>query len=896
VPADGGVPQVWARVAQAAAAFLAQQRVPPQSAVVVLPFAQLAQPARVGWAGTQPQGFQPAFESTLSWCARLAPGLDTRTDAAGLSGDRRVDLLAAQGVLQQARLPALRANLDAHASTLLALTQELCETVATVPPEGRGAWWAQAQAAARAVAAPADAVLLQLALSWAAQSGPPATDALWAQRPGAVVATFAGDAPLLSALCTHWAGAGVPVLALQVEARPAALAAQPVMPPTHDPQVRFLRAHDIEHEATLASQAVLAALNQRPATDTRPVALVAQDRLVVRRVRALLARQAVPMADETGWALSTTQVGAWVMGLLRSAAPDAPSDEVLAWLRSLPPSAAPVGLDDLEAALRKAAGAGVSRVALWRDASHRFAEHPAVAQVQPWLAGLKALMQAQAPGRRAPQSAPTLWQWLQALRDAMAPALQAPLLADPAGEQLWAALGLAALASDDRAAPASAGHALLADTAQATPMDHAGFVRWVNDTLEAAHFRPESAVATEVVITPLARAGLRDFAEVVMPGCDGKQLGVLPSLPGAWGAAQRQALGLPTVASLHAQTEHHWALVVAGALGGAQAQPATFIGRLRQGDQALAVPALVLRTQRTLGLGWADPPLGPVRPLAAQGQSMPAPALPPALAPHLLPASLSASAYSALRACPYRFFGLRLLGLQEAQELDDTLEKREWGTWLHEVLRQFHQQRAASPAAADAAALLYACAQRAAAALDEAQALPFMAAWPDVAEAYLSWLAREEAQGHHFHAAELPVTGGLALDSGTVLPLTGRLDRVDTTPQGERVIDYKTTSRSTLKAQLKDPGEEVQLAFYGLLRPSASAAVYLSFHDSPSEDQVAALPLKDLADASAALAQGLRADWQRIGAGAPMPALGEEPACARCEAAGLCRKAHWGPV
>ncbi len=904
LPADGGAARVWARVAQATASFLGEQGVAPQSAVVVLPFAQLAPPARTAWALAQPHGFQPAFESTLSWSTRLAPAPGPRAaGAAGLSGDRRVDLLAAQGVLQQAREPALRASIDAHASALLALTQELCEAAAAVPPKAREAWWQQAQALAKAVAAPADAVLLQLAAGWAAQTAPPSTDALWAQRPGAVVAVFAGDAPLLAALRAHWAGAGVPVLALHIDARAAALGSPSAVPHHPGTPVSFLRAHDIEHEATLAAQAVLAALAQRAATDQRPVALVAQDRLVVRRVRALLARQAVPMADETGWALSTTQVGAWVMGLLRSAAPDATSDDVLAWLRSLPPGASPGGLDDLEAALRKAAGAAVSRVALWRDASHRFADHPAVAQVRPWLVGLKALVQPHGPGqgRRARPPAPNLWQWLQALRDALAPALQAPLLADPAGEQLWAALGLSELSPQGEEGHAARTDASpLADAAQATPMDHASFVRWVNDTLEATHFRPDAAASAggepAVVITPLARAGLRGFAALVMPGCDGKQLGVLPSLPGAWGAAQRQALGLPTVASLHAQAEHHWALVVAGALGGGAAQAATFIGRMRQGDQALAVPALVLRTQRALGLGWAEPPTGPSRTLAVQVQPMPTPALPPELASYLLPTHVSASAYAALRACPYRFFGLRVLGLQEAQELDDTLEKREWGTWLHDVLRQFHERRAALPANADDAALLRACALEAAASLDEAQALPFMAAWPDVAEAYLAWLRQEEAQGHHFHAAELPVAGDLALGDGSLLRLAGRLDRLDHTPQGERVIDYKTTSRSTLKDQLKDPGEEVQLAFYGLLRPNATAALYLSFHDSPSEPRVLGFALDSLPEASAALADGLRADWQRIGAGAALPALGEEPACTHCAAAGLCRKVHWGPV
>ena len=58
----------------------------------------------------------------------------------------------------------------------------------------------------------------------------------------------------------------------------------------------------------------------------RPVALIAQDRVLVRRVRALLERAGVRIADETGWKLSTTRAGASVMSLLQAARPDASAD------------------------------------------------------------------------------------------------------------------------------------------------------------------------------------------------------------------------------------------------------------------------------------------------------------------------------------------------------------------------------------------------------------------------------------------------------------------------------------------------------------------------------------------------------------------------------------------
>ena len=86
---------------------------------------------------------------------------------------------------------------------------------------------------------------------------------------------------------------------------------------------------DFEDEAQRTAAQVLAEL----AGGRQPVALIAQDRLLTRRVRALLERQHVPMQDETGWKLSTTRAGARVAALLRAAHRDAGSDDWLDWLK-----------------------------------------------------------------------------------------------------------------------------------------------------------------------------------------------------------------------------------------------------------------------------------------------------------------------------------------------------------------------------------------------------------------------------------------------------------------------------------------------------------------------------------------------------------------------------------
>lgn len=905
----GGPPQVWAQVVQAAAAFLGQQGVEHEHAVLVLPFAQLAEPARAAWSKAYPKGFLPAFESTLSWGRRLPPAsAEAPLQGAGLTGDRRVDVLAAQAVLAGARHPALKAATQQHAQTLWALASELLHSASVVAPQDRDAWWRQASEAAatttpnagrhaatdattRGAIAAADAVLLQLACAWAQQSAPPVTDALWGVRPAAVVAVFAGPAPLLAGLVTHWRAAGVSVLTIELDARAPVLngPAQPAeaLPPAQAAALReglrFLQAQDAEHEAWLAAQAVLAALAARGQDDERPVALVAQDRLVVRRVRALLDRQAVPMIDETGWALSTTRAAALVVGLLRATLPEASTDEVLAWLRSLPApqqgqlGLAPYALNVFEAHLRRAARHQAADVMVWRRVLQRWPSDPAVQLHQQALAELLALV----GQRRA-----SLWQWLQALRGALDQlGLLTPFSADAAGQQVLAALGVPDNPDEVR------GDAFF-DAAHTTPMDSRAFLRWVADTLEADTFSTERGAtgpAPAVLITPLARAGLRDFAAWVVPGCNADSLGQLPPLVGGWTAAQRLALGLPHLAELHTQAEHQWALVVASGA-------ATCIGRVHQGDQALAVPALVQRTQRALGLGWAVPPAGPQRAMATPANAMlqmPAPRLGLAAQQGLLPQQVSATAYADLRTCPYRFFALRVLGLQEATELDDTLAPRDWGVWLHDVLRRFHEERHAKPGHVVDAELLDACAKAAARGLDEAQALPYLVGWPPVAQAYLAWLSEHEARGLRFGQAEVQATREL-VGPDHALTLQGRLDRVDQSSAGEVVIDYKTGRPEDLARQVREPGEDVQLAFYGLLRPQAIAALYLSLRDGASDAPVTPVELPHLQDAAATLADGLHSDWVRLAQGQPMPALGELPACGHCAAAGLCRKAHWG--
>ncbi|MFY8102806.1 MAG: RecB family exonuclease, partial [Ramlibacter sp.] len=254
--------------------------------------------------------------------------------------------------------------------------------------------------------------------------------------------------------------------------------------------------------------------------------------------------------------------------------------------------------------------------------------------------------------------------------------------------------------------------------------------------------------------------------------------------------------------------------------------------------------------------------------------------------------SLSARAYDDLRNCPYRFFALRQLGLQEASEIDQDLDKRDFGNWVHEVLRRFHEALRDDPRAQalPRSDLMDRVAQEVtrALALPPEEFLPFQAAWPQVREGYLNELARFEAtHGGRSHEAEADREVALG-----PVRLFGRIDRIDHLRDGQRmVMDYKTGSVAGIQARVKLPFEDTQLAFYAaLLGDDTVRAAYVSVGERGETkfiEQPQVLAARD------ALVQGVLDDLRRIGEGERLQALGEGQACTYCAARGLCRKDFW---
>jgi ATP-dependent helicase/nuclease subunit B len=814
--------------------LIGRQGAHPARTVVLLPYAQLMPVARRFWAEKAPSGFAPRFETTLSFSRGLgfAPGEHD------ISFDMAEDLLLARGWLEQAGLGG-RAEL---AGRLVELAWQLAPLAAARAPAERAQWAADARGGAvlglEAGVLQLEAALARIAVEWAAASGY-ATDGLFA--PGAldaldllVVLQGFQEEPLTQALA-RVLGDKAAVLPLAKESKLGV--------------VSLHAASDAADEAERAAACVARHLE----AGRLPVGLVAIDRVLTRRIRALLGERGVRIRDETGWKLSTTRAAANVAAALRGCAWDASTDDVIDWLKNAP-AVPPARVLALE---RRARRSGQRRwdALLPQDWDGSDAVRQLAQQVAQWRSLLR-------EGR-------PLAQWLVALRTLLESTGQWERLhKDAAGLRVIESLRLQE--GEDFASARQAGRRL--------PLHE--FARWANDVLEAGSFVPEHTGDEEVVIFPFSQVLGRALAALVLPGCDELRLPASPEPPGPWTSTQRRALGLPAREGLEAVQRSMWRQAL-------QVPQADVLWRASDGNGEPLLPSplvqlLQLRCAARPGSDarrprWLKPaPCGKPQPVAA-----------------VLPvAQLSASAYDDLRRCPYRFFVMRQLGLREAEELDGEIGKRDFGTWLHAVLSGFHERLRGTgePPGAGRVRLMDEAARAALEAerIDESEFLPFAASWPGVRDAYLAWFAKHEAAGAAFAHAESDHQ--VVLENVT---LVGRIDRIDHAADGSAwVMDYKTESVTATRERMKQPLEDTQLAFYAALlgQDGKLQAAYLNISE---RGEVTAVPHAQVMQARVLMLDAIRDDLRRIAEGRPLQALGEGRACEFCAARGVCRRDFW---
>jgi ATP-dependent helicase/nuclease subunit B len=495
-----------------------------------------------------------------------------------------------------------------------------------------------------------------------------------------------------------------------------------------DQGVTLLSAPGLEAAARAAEQTLLDWL----ASGMRNIALIALDRLVARRLRALLERRDILLQDETGWAFSTASASHAVECWLRVATGDA-------WFRDL--------LDILKSPF-VFADAGDQRLQAAHELDDAFRRHGApdglaghldLARREGLHAAHVLLKRIERAGTGFNRGRQPLHEWTRRLLDSLtALAADGPLRADPVGRQLWRLL--------ERLAGESAGHGVRYGLAD--------WRRWLFLHLEQSTFLDDT-VSSPLRLTHLAAAHTRELEGAILLGVGAAHLpGPAPS--GIFNDAARLQLGLPGTAER--ERDLRWALTDVMA----RTPRAALVWQSeQQGDPAPLSPWLVhldafhraawggSLITRFKSTSWVD-----VAP--AQGQ-----ADAPAPVAESVPERLSVSAWQSLVACPYQFYARHLLKLNERDEVPEEMDKADYGSLVHRILARFH---AAHPVldGATAEALASDLHTLSRQVFAEAEAGSYLASvwrlrWERRIAAYVDWAMQRERDGYRYRSAETPL-------------------------------------------------------------------------------------------------------------------------------------------
>jgi ATP-dependent helicase/nuclease subunit B len=632
----------------------------------------------------------------------------------------------------------------------------------------------------------------------------------------------------------------------------------------------LIQADSLEDEAQQGAQAII---NWLLAGKTK-LAVIAQDRAVSRRIRALLERADVLVADETGWKLSTTRaaaaLAAWfdvvvtradtmtLLDLLKSPYLDCPKTESDEGAQSKSDR-----IMHIEFALRRA-----NVLSGWDSILFSLDRLPDEAN---WIASIARQAHAYDARRKLSDWASHTLQTLQNL------CMHTALDADSAGQQIIK---------------------LLQDIqANCQKMEATfSFSEWrsfVNLQMENAPFVVAHA-DPRVVMLPLNGARLRSFDAVLVVGVDATHLPSQPQETLFFSNAVKRELGLVTREQRHRQQLRDFAELLLS-------NPEVVMSwQAHQNGEHNPISPWISQLQ--LALERSGAPLIPVRRIAIAEHRLPVmrSEKPRPSAPELRPAHLSSSGFTSLMACPYQFFAGRMLGLNALDELSDMPEKRDYGDWLHAILHRFHTALLAQPAADKLDLLTEVSNELFDKVLQHSPAaLGFSVRWRKVMPAYVAWVEKHQDEGWQFAFGEEKKERVLVWEDGSAkdqtdqqITLRGRIDRIDQNANGEyAVLDYKTTTTTILKKRLAS-GEDHQLPFYALMLdtlPTTASYVGLEAVKNKIDEVVA----DELAERTHALENAITSNMQAITDNAALPAQGTESVCQYCDMRGLCRKGAW---
>ena len=631
--------------------------------------------------------------------------------------------------------------------------------------------------------------------------------------------------------------------------------------PSHSNKLGFFAAISLEHEARAAAMQVRLWLQQ----GKRDIAIVAQDRVVARRTRALLERAEVLVADETGWTFATLSVSTVLDRWLTALQSDFYHHDLLDLLKST------FIFADMASSERKAAVYQLEQLLRKQGVVAGLEKFSALAEFEVVLHQPLARLR-QAAALLELDKKKSLAEWLVALRESLRIlAIDKGLQQDDAGAQLLHALGIWQ-------------QELVADDGRYRFNE---WRRWLAQQLDTQTYR-DSSIDSTVRFTHLAATRWRIFDAVLLLGCDAEHL---PSVAdgGRWfNDAVRGSLNLPT-RSTHAarQRDDLLALLTLNDCVLVTWQ------KDRNGEAGMLSPFLQMLRDLHLQTYEDDLTEQELHDYLALEETRTAD-LPhvtqpePGATKEIVPESISISAYNSLVACPYQFYARYILRLNELDEVQEGIEKRDYGDRVHKILQRFHERykHVSIHPIDELEVILRQISEEVFADLlqQDFAARAWLERWFTTLHAYIEWQIENETQGWRYAESESAFDWELE-----GVRLRGRIDRLDVRGAEKRVLDYKTQNDQVLRNKLREPGEDVQLACYAYAHEAADAG-FVSIENGKVK---LIEPHQDVPQLAQLNSERLINVMANIRNGAGLPANGIDATCEYCEMRGVCRKGEW---
>ena len=261
----------------------------------------------------------------------------------------------------------------------------------------------------------------------------------------------------------------------------------------------------------------------------------------------------------------------------------------------------------------------------------------------------------------------------------------------------------------------------------------------------------------------------------------------------------------------------------------------------------------------------------------------------------LIPSRISATQYQSLIDCPYQYFAKYVLSLREQESTDD-FEASDFGQLVHQSLHEFHfGEKNKTGCAFNNDNRTNLITQLTITSSELFMRAPFpstvkegwLQRWLSNVPAYIDWAIE---RGQQWKTLRGEASLEVKLDNDLVL--YGHVDRIDSDTKNYAVIDYKTGSSKPSKKKVLN-GETVQLPFYALLDKNITQAEYITLGTQGEVKPSALVNNEELEVLKSEHLPRIESLIKQLKDQAPLPANGDDHVCRVCDYQGLCRKSHW---